>query len=77
MGLGSIHRLCIVGSLEEEGLRSHQLLERRGEREGEPVSNLTGWCLRISGPGTQGLRLCSWKYCAGVNATILHTGKMS
>lgn len=73
MGLGSIHRLCIVGSLGEEGLRSHQLLERWGG----PVSNLTGWCLRISGPGTQGLGLCSWKYCAGVNATILHTGKMS
>lgn len=77
MGLGSIHRLCIVSSLGEEGLLSHRLLERWGERGGEPVSNPKGWCLRISGPGTQGLRLCSWKHRAGVNASILHTGKMS
>lgn len=34
MGLCSIHRLCIVGSLGEEGLRSHQLLEVGREGRG-------------------------------------------
>lgn len=42
MGLGSIHRLCVVGSLREQRLRSYGLLETQGriwreEKGGEPV----------------------------------------
>lgn len=42
MGLGSVHWLCIVGSLGEKRLRSHRLLEKwdrkwREEKGGEPV----------------------------------------
>lgn len=30
MGLGSVHRLCVVGSLGEKRLRSHRLLKEGG-----------------------------------------------
>lgn len=34
MGLGSVHRLCVVGSLGEKRLRSHRLLEMWGRIRG-------------------------------------------
>lgn len=61
MGLGCVHRLCVVGSLGEKRLRSHRLLERAvgcEEEAGEESSffpDPKGEGQRSTGPGTQGV----------------------